>query len=305
MYYLYVSGQTLYMNEKFYIYDIGNNMIFIFNKDGSYDKKLSKKGIGPGDYIQIIDFNLIDKDILIMDHSRAIKKYNFNIEFVNEFKFNTYSSQFIIKDENIFLLNESTGLNTDYYISSINTLNNRTQNYIKMPFSSFRNDWVGGVNAFVINNNYVYMSPKFGSIIYCYTNDNYYPKYKIKFNKNNFPENKNIYEFIHDINFPYVVKRNYYMSDKYLIFDYLCDNIRHYGFYDKVNKTLSNGIINNDLIKEFRFFPRWGNDNYLIEEVEAEYVINDFKSLIDINEQLKELKEDDNPVIILYTLKSD
>jgi hypothetical protein len=174
-----------------------------------------------------------------------------------------------------------------------------------MPFSLHINNWIGGLNVFSMYSNNLYASPKFGSIIYYYTDNDFCPKYKITFSKNSFPENENIYEHILDTNFSYVVKRNYYMSEKYLIFDYIYDENRHYCFYDLTTGELSNGIINNDLIENFRFFPRWGNSNYLIEEVDAEYVIDNFSSLRNHNEQLRDIKVDDKPVIVLYTLRSD
>jgi len=37
------------------------------------------------------------------------------------------------------------------------------------------------------------------------------------------------------------------------------------------------GLIDNDLIDNFRFFPRWGNGNYLIEELSPEILLEGFK----------------------------
>ena len=295
-----------YINEKLYILDRNINSLFVFNKDGSCDTILSKRGVGPGEYIQVVDFNVNDKYIQIMDHARSIKKYNHDLKFVSEIKFNN-SFEFTAKDDILFLWNESTGSKTSHYISCFNTKNKETRNYLKMPFGEYINYWIGGIDAFVTNKNNLYVSPKFGNTIYYYADNDFYPIYKIKFNKNNFPENENIYEYydthIQDTDLSYVFKNNYYVSDKYLIFNYDYDRNRHFCFYDMITKELSNGIINNDFVDNFRFSTRWGNDNYLIEEVAAEYVINDFPSLIDFNEQLRDLKEDDNPIIIIYTLK--
>jgi hypothetical protein len=92
-------SKIVYENEKFYVFDMRVNSIFIFNKDGSCDTVLSKRGIGPGEYLQIIDFNVIDNYIFIMDYSRSILKYNSNMEFENEIVFNSFSSQFILKSK--------------------------------------------------------------------------------------------------------------------------------------------------------------------------------------------------------------
>ena len=303
---IHTISKIIYMNEKFYIFDFGNNALFIFNRDGSCDTILSKIGMGPGEYRRMMDFHVTDNNILLMDVFRSIKKYTYDLKFTNDIELNTFSSQFIVKDDAVFLSNESTGSKDDYYFTVINTCNNDICNYLKMPFTPPDRGQYGGLNTFVINKNTVYASPKFSSIIYNYNNHNFSPKYKIKFNKLNFPEKENIYDYdIYGPNFPYVVKRNFHISDKYLIFDYFYDKKMYHCFYNLSTEELSNGIMNNDLVENFRFFPRWGNDNYLIEEVAAEHVINHFPTLVDLNEQLKDLKEDDNPVIVLYTLKSE
>jgi len=40
------------------------------------------------------------------------------------------------------------------------------------------------------------------------------------------------------------------------------------------------GIVNNDLMSDFRFFPRWGNEKYLIEEVSSEILCEYFPAFL-------------------------
>ena len=62
---------------------------------------------------------------------------------------------------------------------------------------------------------------------------------------------------------------------------------------------IAQGKIKNDLIENFRFFPRWGNGNLLIEEINPDLLYQYFPSLLN-RKELLELKEEDNPVVILY-----
>lgn len=45
-----------YIKNKLYILDADHNTLLIFNKDGSFHKRLFKVGAGPGEYAQIMDF---------------------------------------------------------------------------------------------------------------------------------------------------------------------------------------------------------------------------------------------------------
>lgn len=62
------------------------------------------------------------------------------------------------------------------------------------------------------------------------------------------------------------------------------------------------GLIDNDLIDNFRFFPRWGNGNYLIEELSPEILLEGFKESPQFKDFLN-IEIDDNPLIIIYKLK--
>ena len=303
------ASKVKYINEKIYILDGILNKIFIFNKDGSCDTILSKRGIGPGEYLQLLDFNVTDNELQVMDHAKAILKYDFSLKNINVEKFNSLSSRFICKNDTVFLWNEAMGSEVNYYITSINSKNNKARRYLMMPFSKNINEFPDPrMNTLIMKNDKLYASPSFSNDIYYFSNDDFNPIYKIKFNKNNFPEDKNIHEYLrqqHYIDLPYALKYNYYISDKYLIFDYYYNKRIHYCFYDMISLQLSNGIVINDYVEDFRFTPHWGNDNFLIDIVNAEHIIKYFSSLSIVNNNLKNIKEDDNPVVIIYTLKSN
>lgn len=302
-------SKVKYINEKLYIFDRGTNSIFVFDKEGRCDTVLSKKGGGPDEYRQIADFDVTENYIVLFDPLGSIKRYNFDLEYMDEINFRRYSFEFIPKNDSLFLWNELTGSETDHYITGIHVKNNEIKDFLEMPFHSTQNRGMilGDIKAFASNKNVLYASPRLGNMIYYYANNDFHPIYKIKFDKNNFPEDENIFDYLDDYfegNFPYIVKDHYFLSDRYLIFGYVYDYNRYFCFYDMATGQLSNGMVNVDFVDDFIFFPRWGNDNYLISAVEARDVKNEYQSLTKLNKDLENIKEDDNPVIVLYTLKS-
>lgn len=294
-----------YYNKNIFILDIFQNSLMIFNDDGNFEKKLSKVGQGPGDYIQIMDFFIQDDFLYILDFpNQSILKYDFNFQYLGKYNYKTFGSQFVIKDNICWINNEPTGQKNDYQFTSISENSVELNKFLPRRFLSHEYNW-SDVNTFAIFDNKLYSSPKYRNIIYKEINNNLIPAYEIKFDLKNFPQNENINDYdINSPNFRYVLKRNFYVSNQFLIFDYINNNKIHFCVHDMKNKETNFGIVHNDLINDFRFFPRWGNGNYLLEEVESIYVIEDFFSLINYNKKIMEIQEDDNPVIIIYTLKS-
>ena len=117
-------------------------------------------------------------------------------------------------------------------------------------------------NVFAVNNEEVYISPVYDNRIY--HGENLDPVYWVRFVGKEFPNEQNVEE--QDVNssdFNYVVKNNYYVSNRYFIFDYLIQDQRVFCVVDKSNDKVEVGVVKNDLIQGYRFFPRWGDEKYL------------------------------------------
>ena len=294
-----------YYDSKLFILDIAVNSVLIFNEDGSFYKKLSKAGQGPGEYIQLIDFFIQDNFLYVMDFSsQSILKYDFDFHFLEKYKYKTFGSQLIRKDGLFWLYNEPSYQENDCQFTCLNEKDETLNQFLPRKNLPNKFKW-GDVNVFaIVNNNLLYASPMYNSIIYHEINNNFVPVYEIRFNKNNFPKDENINDYdIFSPSFNYTLKWNFFVSNKYLIFDYMYNYNRRHCFYNLKNRETNFGVVNNDIIKEFFFFPRWGNDDYLFQEVASHHVKEDFIFLSNYNEKIKEIQEDDNPVIIMYVLK--
>ena len=77
---------------------------------------------------------------------------------------------------------------------------------------------------------------------------------------------------------------------------------RSYGIYNRSEQAVCCGRIQNDVIPDFRFSPRWHSDGYLIDAVDADIVYEYFDFLLE-KEEVAGLTIEDNPLLVLYKLK--
>jgi hypothetical protein len=120
---------------------------------------------------------------------------------------------------------------------------------------------------------------------------------------------------MYDKDFPYIVRQDFFVFRNFLMFDfyiYSGQYLRPYCcFYDLKTKETKAGKVKNDLIPDYEsWFPMSYNgyssqsNNRLIECVAPEWILSDeygfYKGLCKSDESLKDLTEDDNPVLVIY-----
>ena len=60
-------SRIIFQNEKYYVFDMKMSTIHVFDSGGKFLRKLDKKGGGPGEYLSISSFDVIEHDIWISD----------------------------------------------------------------------------------------------------------------------------------------------------------------------------------------------------------------------------------------------
>lgn len=293
-----------YIDEKIYILDIPSNCIFIFDDSGKLDKKLEKVGGGPGEYIQITDFFVDDKHLFVMDFTQqVILAYDDDLNYLQKTSFKSLGSRLINHNNFFWIYNEPAYRNPDYQFSLLNEKGKLLTEFLPRNSVNHLFNWAEANVFYTTSGEEKYLSPRYNDTIYRISNNTIQPEFIINFKDRKFPTNENINNYnIADLNFPFLVKNNFYISKKYLIFDYILERERHFCIYDKDKNVNISGLIDNDLIDNFRFFPRWGNGNYLIEELNPEILLEGFKESPQFKNFLN-IEIDDNPLIIIYKLK--
>jgi hypothetical protein len=77
-------GKIVLSDSSIYVLDKTQRSILIFDSSGKFKKKLSKIGKGPGEYVNLADFNVEDDGV---------------IEVLSNYKIIVYDSSFNLKDE--------------------------------------------------------------------------------------------------------------------------------------------------------------------------------------------------------------
>ena len=79
-------GKIIYMDDRFYVHDRRQNLIWQFDKNGNLKNKLATIGSGPGEYVAIQAFDVTNEGLLyVLDsHGRKVNAYdvdNFDFKF--------------------------------------------------------------------------------------------------------------------------------------------------------------------------------------------------------------------------------
>lgn len=287
--------------NEIFILDRINNAIFVFGIDGRFHKSLFKVGNGPGEYIQLMDFDVQGDTLFALDFGRrCVLQYDKEFNYIDKFNYESFSIQIAVDDESVYLYNLKTKEEGDYKCSVFDRKGNKIAEEFLRPKSGGEVFNYIEFNAFCKQKGKVFVSPIFSN--YIYSSDDFQVLYHLNFNDKEFPDNLNIEEQdINDPNFNYIVKKNYYMSERFFLFDYLMEGERYYYVLDKMNSDEYIGLVKNDLMQNYRFFPRWGDEKYLIEEVSVE-ILHDFPDFLK-SMNLQNSSSDDNPIIIVYEMK--
>ena len=99
-------NKLIAINNKYYIYDRVEDVIFIFSKDGKFLNKISEKGRGPGQYISIACFDVNPKtnEINILDlNSKRMIVYDDNCQLNRTIEINDIVRDFMICENGDYL----------------------------------------------------------------------------------------------------------------------------------------------------------------------------------------------------------
>jgi hypothetical protein len=290
--------------DRIYILDNLSNVIYVFDKSGTFISCLNRRGIGPGEYVLLKDMNVTEKGILALDFStQSLLLYDFNFNMVRKTKYSSFSSEFIISDTTFWTYNEPSPRSDDYQLEHINKNDRKIKGYFphkKYSESAIMN-WTSS-NVFQVNNGELYFSPRYGNTIYREKDGQWIEDMNISFGGKTFPSDLFIGDYnISSEEFNYIVSSNYYISNKLIILDFFINNSsRYFSFTDRKTGITESGQVLNDIIPGLdRFAPMHFTGNYLID---AAYVTEDFPVIMEYKKSLSKLSADDNPVLLLIII---
>lgn len=313
------------MNNEFYIMqytgeDIITSGIFHFDKNGKFLNKIGSKGQGPEEYLQdLFAFGDWKNKLLYVQNWTTLTCYGFDGTFVRSIP----TPQLNMGAAGLFDENHILYSNDIYYADKANPI----QLYmVDSQNGKTVSKWRGHLEE----------NKKYGMILtsrdFMYNYDNslfYKPALENVIFKILSPKKRQlVYKFDCsgkdiDVSADEVdpKKRFQFLSvywaketAQYLFVNYGMKNISRLGIYDKEKKTFTNVTIKDNLAGGYDIHPAWtSDDNHLLmvyyvggllQDKEKRYstgLLPERKKELD--ELLKNIKEDDNPVVILVTLK--
>ena len=313
------------MNNEFYIMqytgeDIITSGIFHFDKNGKFLNKIGSKGQGPEEYLQgLFAFGDWKNKLLYVQNWTTLTCYGFDGTFVRSVP----TPQLNMGAAGLFDENHILYSNDIYYADKANPI----QLYM---VDSQNGKTVSKWRGHLEENNKYGMILTSRDFMYNYDNSLFYkPALENVIFKILSPKKRQlVYKFDCsgkdiDVSADEVdpKKRFQFLSvywaketAQYLFVNYGMKNISRLGIYDKEKKTFTNVTIKDNLAGGYDIHPAWtSDDNHLLMVYYAGGLLQDKEKRYstgllperkkELDELLKNIKEDDNPVVILVTLK--
>ena len=313
------------MNNEFYIMqytgeDIITSGIFHFDKNGKFLNKIGSKGQGPEEYLQgLFAFGDWKNKLLYVQNWTTLTCYGFDGTFVRSVP----TPQLNMGAAGLFDENHILYSNDIYYADKANPI----QLYM---VDSQNGKTVSKWRGHLEENKKYGMTLTSRDFMYNYDNSLFYkPALENVIFKILSPKKRQlVYKFDCsgkdiDVSADEVdpKKRFQFLSvywaketAQYLFVNYGMKNISRLGIYDKEKKTFTNVTIKDNLAGGYDIHPAWtSDDNHLLMVYYAGGLLQDKEKRYstgllperkkELDELLKNIKEDDNPVVILVTLK--
>jgi hypothetical protein len=310
--------KTIYFNNKLYVDDISNSSIIIFNRNGSFVDKLSKRGKGPDEYIELRDFQIDDSGNIHVLTYNGIKTYNPSLSLTNYIKFNYNkrgiennlgrSIQFIYNEKYLFTYCGSFGLKEfakkkDFALICLDSNQNIVSKYLPVKY-----EYSAGHQHFFYSNEKIYFTNTRGNdTIYQLQSNTLIPKYYIDYGKNRLTENdmeKGRQELYMKSLQNHLMGNNQdvYENNKYLCFTTSYGNLMKQIIYNKNSKKIMVLNIGTKTLPfpTIRIIGCMGEKFYSIIEP---WAIKSSTLNTPLINELKKINDYENPILIKFTIK--
>ena len=315
-----------YTDNKFFILDSQQGIIFIFDKTGKFLSKISHRGTGPEEYINLFSFDVdtATHSVCLFSAYRGLMYYDYQGNFLkqqDDMPCNT-CMDFVLSDSKVIIYRGNTTDNLDakknYMLFIKDLLDSSSQNYISFDINKTGHilHTHDQIRAFEKNEQEILFFYPYFNNIYSIKNNNVFIKYKLYFGSNTLPEN-----YFNNFDVPEKAYRDLYQGKKYVhAFNSCWENDKYFSiranvkgtmrtcFYDKKENSLKIGY-EKDSFGAFPLISEANNEYFVgFRSVEALHHEIEYanESNRQIDPQVQEIKNkniDDNPVVFLYYFK--
>lgn len=301
--------------DKIYVLDRKMGEVLIFNLDGKFLEKVSRKGRGYGEYVMISDFDVHPKNgnIYINDGMTGkIMVFKGN-RFIKDFKppFVSHAHGFCFLDENNMVFdNHFSNARKDWWYQLFFTDSKMKIVDKKIPYEKCASLSMSPISPFSKVGDKFSYQPAYKDTIFHIENLKLLPKYKLDFGdhwldrKYLLDEDRKSMTFIRDIR-----ERNeiYFLNtieSKAHLFVYFSHKGKQYAYlYDKTTKKVFflKDYMNNSC--GYHGLPIISDSDLFIGVVNSFELLKANKNILQKHSLLKNLKEGDNPILSFIKFK--
>lgn len=229
-------------DEKIFI--LSRNQIFVFEQNGKFIQKTNRTGRGPGEYIEIKDFDIFSETLFILDRTgQNVLEYDLKGRHINTRHISMWAQKLIVLNENEILIYSGEEDNS-YNQCKFSVVNNNGEITGLIPIDERKSKFlhVNSTQNFIRHASNIYFHEAFNDVVYAIDNGRIEP----------------IYHFVYDgLNIP----------DSF--YDQSFDNI--FSFFQEFNKTnYINGIYDLFWVDNNMFFKAYRNGNAQLFVVNTE-----------------------------------
>lgn len=300
-----------------------NKVLLFFNKDGSFDHKISRQGNGPGEYARISDFDINKQDntITILDTGKKqLLKYDWDGNFIDRLSLNSWAIGLQLMNDSVSVLYSGNQISTDndYKLALYNMYSQSIFNRF-YPISSKKSKYLHVYNAnnFSKYKDEVLFCELYNDTIYSVFSSGCRPRYYLDFGDEKVPssfyeeEFGNIMEFQNKFfkhDFSYGINSLANLPSGFIASCYI-QKQKHFVYYDKALKkavTFKNmtdktnfGDFIIDIVKYNVEF--YSDGNYLLMLADNELYMQE--EGLAIKERVGDVNFDDNPIVMVSFAK--
>ncbi|MCF8360947.1 MAG: 6-bladed beta-propeller [Prolixibacteraceae bacterium] len=316
-------NKVVFNENRYYVLDF-LKALYVFDNEGNYLHQIGNKGKGPGEFIEIRDFDISrDGKIVILDFNRILKydkdgSFEKIVTNYNFFKDNQYCNPFqfaSISDNDFYIWGGSMGQKK--YISNNYAMYRSKETILSEYYFPVTHKYNDDSHRFIKHNNFYLINPTLGNdTIYSIAKNRINTKYAIIF--------KNRFTLKNEINEGAFLK-GYYPEA------YYSNNLSHsisnpletsnwLSFSFNFNQKIINTFINKNNHSIYTFYYKYDNSPFpmeldfnidqsfacILSALEAKTLLDKLKrtklSKFEISNH-KSFEYNDNHVIVIYKLK--
>ncbi len=305
--------KLLYKNNHFYILDKRQNEIFIFNQKGKYVSSIKQKGEGPGEYLELIDMDVDNEgNIYVADNGRAqiIKYMGTNAKHYQTIPVKEHFMEFCSLNEHQFILMDVFGSKDRKMKLALFDSNQKTMKPLLVDSQKTVNELSimrCSKNYLCRSNEHIYYNDRYTPTVYSIdkngslqealhiTSDKYISYSELKGMENN------VSRFIQDNNHIKDLISIYETDSMFVCMPFITPS-DEYLFIPKsdASKSFRAKLMNQPKLFGISLPIKGVINNYMVASMNYSDKV---KKALPTHAELKKWKEEDNPVLVLFSLE--